>query len=132
MGPWTPVLVGNAFIVIVIATVAIAPHSWWAVELRRGYGIRPTGEDGAYTRWDHFRAAMVAFVAAILLVALGFGIAILGDRYPTNSTANNVAMAYMFGFILLGGLALLCSLIAAWNGLRWRPETRAAPDDQAI
>jgi hypothetical protein len=132
MGPWTPVLVGNAFIFVVIAGVAIAPNSWWAQGLRRGYGIRPTGTDGAYTRWDHFRAAILAFLGAILLVALAFALAILGDRYPANSTANNVAMAYMFGFVLLGGLALLCSVITAWHGLRWRPEPRAASDDRAI
>ena len=132
MGPWTPVVVGNAFIVVVIMVVAIAPNSWWAHELRRGYGIRPTGEDGHYTRWDHCRAAIVAFMGSILLVTLGFGIAVLGDRYPTSSTASNVAMAYMFGFVLLGGLALLCSVIAAWNGLRWRRENHAASDEQAI
>ena len=131
MGPWTPVIVGNAFIVFVLAAVAFAPHSWWAQELRRGYGIRPTGEDGAYTRRDHFRAAIVAFIGGILLVALGFAIAILGDHYPTMSTANNVAMAYMFGFVLLGGLAILCSAIAVWNGLRWRQERRVASDDRA-
>jgi hypothetical protein len=49
--------------------------------------------DGTYTRWDHFRAAIVALLGSILLVAVGFTIAILGDRYPTMSTASNVAMA---------------------------------------
>lgn len=132
MGPWTPVLVGNAFILCVIAAVALAPHSWWAQELRRGYGLRPTAEDGAYTRGDHFRAALVAFFGSILFIATGFGIASLGDRYPTMSTANNVAMAYMFSFVLLGGLTFLCGLIAAWNGIRWRPESKAAADERTI
>ena len=132
MGPWTPVLVGNAFIIIVIAAVAIAPRSWWAQELRREYGVRPSGEEGAYTRRDHFRAATIALLGSILLVALGFAIAILGDRYPTMSTASNVAMAYMFGFVLLGGVAFLCSMIAAWNGIRWRRKAQATSDDQAI
>lgn len=133
MGSWSPVLFGNAFIVVVITAVAIAPNSWWGRELRRGYGIRPTGQGGSYTRWDHFRAAILALVGGIILVAMGFLVAILGDRYPTASTANSIAMAYMFGFVLLGGLAILCAIIAAWNGLRWRPtDPRDASDDQAI
>ena len=132
MGPWTPVLVGNAFILFVIAAVALAPHSWWAQELRRGYGIRPTGEDGTYTRRDHFRAATVAFVGSLVLIAVGFAVAVLGERYPTMSTANNVAMTYMIGFVLLGALAFACAVIATWNGIRWRPESKTTSDERAI
>ena len=129
MESWTPVIAGNLFIVVV--AMAIAPRTWWAQELRRSYGVRPSGADGRYSRADYFRSAGAAVVAAMVLVAAALGVGLLADRLASDGMASLVAQAYSFGFVLLGGVALLSAMIAAWNGLWWRDQKREARSDDA-
>jgi protein-S-isoprenylcysteine O-methyltransferase Ste14 len=121
MADWEPHFVGLAFIAFVIAMMRFFPNAWWSRELRRGYGIRGTAADGSMRRVDFFRGAALCVAIAVALVLLGFGFGVLGEQYPNMSRANWTAAAYMLGCVLLAGVALLCAIIAAWNGLRWRP-----------
>jgi hypothetical protein len=124
MRQWLPQIVGYSIILAALIGIRLFPDSWWTQELLRGYGLRPTGKDGAYSRRDHFRAAGVAFLTSLILVFLAFGAALLSEHYPNMSAVNWVLSTYMFGLVLLAGVALLCSVLAIWSGLRWKPAER--------
>ena len=131
MGSWSPVIVGNLFIAVVLLAMVIAPRTWWAKELRRSYGVRPTGTGGRLSRADYFRSAGAALLAAIVLVGAALGVAVLADWLAPGGMPSTIAQVYSFGFVLLGGVALLSASIAAWNGLWWRDKQREARSDDA-
>ena len=123
MDDWAPHIYGFGIIVVAIAVLRLFPNSWPAAELRRSYGVHGSGADGSFRRRDFFRGAGIclALVVALVLIALGFGV--LAESYPAMSRANWAASAYMFGAVLLAGVALLSALTMVWNGLRWHPPT---------
>src|SRR5215468_8324610 len=91
---WLPVVVGIAIIVVAVAIVRLAPDSVWGQELRRSYGVRPTGPRGNFTRRDHVRAAGLAAIIATLLELTSFGVAMFGDRFDDESRGALLAATY--------------------------------------
>jgi hypothetical protein len=129
MGEWSPLIVGFGYIGLIIALVALFPNAWWSRDLRRSYGIKPTGPNDSYSRRDFFRGAGVCAILSILLMGGAFLVMALAQRFPNLSLANNITAAYGFMCVLLSGLAALCSLIILWNGIRWRPSTDSSDID---
>jgi hypothetical protein len=69
-------------------------------------------------------------VALLGLWILAF---LVSERFPNESRGNLIASVYSFMLFLLAGVACLCSLIATWNGVRWRPSERdPRSDDPAV
>ena len=134
MGDWAPHIFGLGIIAVAVAVLVLFPDSWPAVELRRSYGVHGSGPDGALRRRDFFRGAGVCLGLVLGLVLIAIGFSVLAQRYPTMSRANWAASAYMFGAVILAGVALLCGLILTWNGIRWRPTTnpQADVDERAV
>ncbi len=96
---------GLLFIYAVVILMKLYPDAGWSLFLRRGYGIRPTGSDGMYTRGDHLRGAGVATALALVILAVA-------QRLPDQSRAGYSAYAYFFTFVLLGLVAALAVVIA--------------------
>src|SRR5438874_1824859 len=101
MGDWLPLVVGFAIIVTALAIARFAPHSAWGHELRRAYGVKPTGERGIRTRRDHLRSAGLAGAAAAVLFATALGVSTIAVQLPDDTQGNWIASTYMFVAVLL-------------------------------
>jgi hypothetical protein len=128
MSDWAPIIGGIAIIALAVGIIRFAPHSTWAQELRKSYGIRPTGERGNRTRRDHVRSAGLAVLVAIILfattsVAQGFV-----DRAADTNQLEAIALAYVFVGFLLGLMATLSAAYSLWKAVRWRMELPDTPD----
>ena len=124
---WLPVVVGIAIIVVAVAIVRLAPDSVWGQELRRSYGVRPTGPRGNFTRRDHVRAAGLAAIIATLLELTAFGAASLGERFEAESQSQVVAATYTIAALLLAGIAMVSMLRSLLKAAVWRVELPDTP-----
>src|SRR5215510_4198295 len=106
-GNWLPMFFGLAIILVAVAIVRIAPDSFLGQELRRSYGVRPTGARGNFTRRDHVRAAGLAATVATLLELMSFGVAVFGDRFDVDSRGAILAATYSIAAFLLAGMAMV-------------------------
>jgi len=126
-GNWLPIVVGLAIILFAVAVVRLAPDSAWGQELRRSYGVRPTGSRGNFTRRDHVRAAGLAAIVATLLELTSFGAAWYGERFEAESRAQVVAATYTIAAFLLAGMAMVSMLRSLLKASIWRVELPDTP-----
>jgi len=124
---WLPILFGLAIILVAVAIVRIAPDSFVGQELRRSYGVRPTGARGNFTRRDHVRAAGLAAIAATLLELTSFGVATFGDRFDIESRGALLAATYTIAAFLLAGMAMVSMFRSLWKASVWRVELPDTP-----
>ena len=127
MGEWTPVVGGYGFLAVLLVAFALFPRSWWAVELSRRYGIRPSGPFGTFTRRDHFLRAAVSALAAMGCLGASLLAFRFVERIPEANQWNQIASVYFFGFFLLAGVASLAGLIALFQGIFYRSPSPPAP-----
>jgi len=130
MSIWVVMIAAFSFVVIVTALVQRYPRSWWAAELLRWYGVRPTGPEGTYRRLDHFRSAGLSVLVAVLLMALSIVALVISERFPNRSTGNAIALTYFFGLYLLAAVAVLSGVISLWRGVFWRRRQANARDTE--
>ncbi|MEP6492452.1 MAG: hypothetical protein ABJF01_07235 [bacterium] len=128
MNEWVPVAIGAALVVIARGIARFYPNSFVGHELRRSYGVSPTGERGVRTRHDHLRSSGLALIAAAVLLPTGIGTVLFAQRLPDDSMSYLVALAYGFGAILMGLLAAGVLLFALWKAARWRVELPDTPE----
>jgi hypothetical protein len=126
-GNWLPIVVGLAIILFALATVRLAPDSAWGQELRRSYGVRPTGSRGNLTRRDHVRAAGLAAIVATLLELTSFGAAMFGERYESASRGEVIAATYTIAAFMLAGMAMVSMFRSLWKASVWRIELPDTP-----
>jgi hypothetical protein len=129
MDDWMPAVAGYGFIILVLAAIAIAPNAWWARELARRYGARPSGPFGIFTRRDLTRRAALSVSSAVLCLAFASAAGFVMSRIPDFRWGNRVATTYMFGFVLLSGVGVLAALIALWEVIFYRPRKPPSPRD---
>jgi hypothetical protein len=125
---WVPIIVGYGIILVAIIAARAMPNSTIGVELRRSYGVTPSGDRGHRTREDYLKSAGLAFAASVGLALTCMGAGVLMDRYPIGSRANLAASTYSFGAFLLMGVALLLTAGSLWRYLFFRvvlPDTPA-------
>jgi hypothetical protein len=128
MSDWIVIAAGFAIIVTAVAIMRLAPQSTWAQELRRPYGIRPTGQRGHRTRRDHLRSAGLAAITTVVLAA-GLAVATsFADRAPDDTRANTIAETYMFVGFLLGMMAVASTTYSLWKAAAWRVELPDTPE----
>ena len=128
MSDWVAIVAGLAIIVIAVAIMRLAPQSTWAQELRRSYGIRPTGQRGHRTRRDHLRSAGLAAITTVVLAA-GLAVATaFANRAPDDTKANAIAETYMFVGFLLGMMAVASAGRSLWKATAWRIELPDTPE----
>jgi hypothetical protein len=125
---WLPILAGFCIIAVAIGIVRFAPNSVWGQELRRSYGVRPTGKRGNRTRRDHLRSAGLAAVMCAALFATSVVAALIMDRAPDDTSADQTAWAYLFTAFMLATLAALALLRSLWKATVWRVELPDTPD----
>ena len=128
MSDWIPIIAGVAIIALAVGVVRFAPHSAWAQELRRSYGIRPTGERGNRTRRDHLLSAGLGGIAAIVLLATSIAAAAFAQRTPDDTSDSGIALAYMFVAFLLGMMAITSMARSLWKAAVWRMELPDTPE----
>ncbi len=117
---WLPVVTGFGVIALTLVAIAIFPRTWWARELTRCYGVRPTGPDGRYRRRDALRGAGLSALLGTVLLAAGFGVFAITEPYPDLSTLNRIGSTYLVAFSILGGMAYLGALLLLWRAAFWR------------
>src|SRR6185503_7797514 len=127
MQDWLPIIVGALIIVVAIAVMRLAPSSAWGSELRRSYGVQPTGTRGIRTRRDHLRSAGFAALLAVLLEMTSMGVGELAFRYPEESRASIIAQTYTFAAFLLAAMAAVSMLRSLWKAAVWRVELPDTP-----
>jgi len=128
MTNWAPILAGFAIIVAAIAIVRLAPNSTWGQELRRSYGIRPTGERGQRTRRDHVRSAGLAAVTAVGLFVTSVVADSFIDRAPENPSAGAIALSYSLVASILTLMAAVSAIRSLWKASAWRMELPDTPE----
>jgi len=128
MSDWIPVIAGILIIAVAVAIVRLAPHSAWGEELRRSYGVRPTGPRGVRTRRDHLRSAVLAGVTAALLAGTSVAAGSFTEGLPDDSRGTWIALAYMFVAFLLAAMAAVTAARALWKGVVWRVELPDTPE----
>jgi len=128
MSEWVPVFVGIAIVVIAVLIARLAPGSAWGQELRRSYGIRPTGERGHRTRRDHLRSAAASALLAIALEATSIGVAWLGRDATLESSTSTITMTYSFVAFLFAAMATLATARSIWKAALWRIELPDTPE----
>jgi hypothetical protein len=128
MTDWVPIIVGFVIIAAAIIAVRRMPHSALAKELRRSYGVAPTGDRGFRTRRDHAKSAGVAALVTLGLGATFLFAGLMMQRYPNGSRANLIASTYMFMAFLLTGVAALVALRALWKAASWHIELPDTPE----
>jgi hypothetical protein len=128
MVDWVPIVAGFAIIALAIAVVRLAPNSVWAQELRRSYGIRPTGERGNRTRRDHLLSAGLAGLMAVLLLATSIVASIVAERLPDDTRGKSIALTYTFAAFLLGAVAVASTMRSLWKAAAWRMELPDTPE----
>jgi hypothetical protein len=122
-----PLIVGLGIIVLALGVIWLAPESAAAIELRRSYGIEPSGERGVRTRRDHLKSAGLAALMAIALTVTSVVAATLMDRLPNGSRGNLIASTYMFGGFLMTIVTAVVALVALWKSVFWRIELPDTP-----
>jgi len=125
----TQVIAGYGFILLVLVAVAVAPNSWWAGELARRYGARPSGPFGIFTRGDLMMRAALSLSSALVCFALAVAAGYVMSRIPEYRWGNHVATTYMFGFVLLSGVGVLATFVALWQAIFYRPRKPPTPRD---
>jgi hypothetical protein len=130
MSDWIPVIAGFVIIALAVSVLRFAPHSVWAQELRRSYGIRPTGDRGNRTRRDHLKSAGLAAVVAVALLATAAAAASVADLAPDaeDSSHRAIALTYMFVGFLLGMMAVAATAHSLWKAAAWRMELPDTPE----
>jgi hypothetical protein len=128
MSDWVPIIAGFAIIVFAIGVVRFAPNSVWAQELRRSYGIRPTGERGNRTRRDHLLSAGLAGLMAALLLATSVVASAVAEGLPDETRGHSIALAYMLAAFMLGIVAVASTLRSLWKATAWRMELPDTPE----
>ncbi len=128
MTDWAPVVAGLLIIAIAVGILRFAPHSAWAHELRKSYGIRPSGERGNRTRRDHLRSAGLAAMAAFILGATSSAAEVVLQRAPSNERVAAIALSYMFVGFLLALMALASGARSLWKAAVWRMELPDTPE----
>src|SRR5258705_12216041 len=128
MNDWLPVFAGCCIIALALAVIRFAPHSTWGQELRRSYGVRPSGARGVRTRRDHLRSAGLAAITAIVLVATSMAAGWVTDAFPVDSTASWIGLSYGFVALLLSVMAALMTFVALWKATLWRVELPDTPE----
>ncbi|MGH7618338.1 MAG: hypothetical protein ACREPM_14030 [Gemmatimonadaceae bacterium] len=128
MTDWAPVIGGIVIIAIAFGILRFAPRSAWAQELRRSYGIRPTGARGNRTRHDYRRSAGLAAAGAVVLYATASVAESYVLRAPSNIELGAIAMAYEFVGLLLSLMAGVSALHSLWRSIRWRVELPDTPE----
>lgn len=132
MSDWVPIIAGVVIIAFAVAVIRFAPHSAWSQELRRSYGIRPTGERGNRTRRDHLKSAGLAGVVAVLLLATSLVAASFAERAPErvaeDARGGAIALTYMFVGFLLGMMAVASATYSLWKAAAWRMELPDTPE----
>lgn len=123
-----PIFAGIAIIIVAVAIVRLAPHSALGQELRRSYGVRPTGSRGNFTKRDHYKSAGLSAVLATVLELTSVGTAALGADAPHESTGGAIAFTYTIGSFFLAAMAIIATLRSLWKGLRWRMELPDTPE----
>lgn len=126
-GNWLPIVVGLAIILFALAIVRLAPDSAWGQELRRSYGVRPSGARGNFTRRDHVRAAGLAAIVATLLELTSFGAAMFGERYASGPRGDVIAATYTIAAFMLAGMAMVSMFRSLWKASVWRIELPDTP-----
>lgn len=125
---WLPIVVGVLIIAVAFGIVRFAPDSVWGQELRRSFGVRPTGSRGNRTRRDHLRSAGLSAATCAALFATSVVAAIIMDRAPDESNADRTAWAYLFTAFMLAALAALALLRSLYKAAIWRLELPDTPD----
>jgi hypothetical protein len=128
MSDWAPVIAGLLIIAFAVGVVRFAPHSAWAHELRKSYGIRPTGPRGNRTRRDHLLSAALAGALGAGLYATSAVAATFVDRAPDDTRIAAIALAYLFVGFCLGMMAAVSALRSLWKAARWRMELPDTPE----
>jgi hypothetical protein len=128
MSDWAPVIAGILIIAFAVGVLRFAPHSGWAQELRKSYGVRPTGERGNRTRADHFRSAGLAAMAAFVLGATSSAAEAVLQRAPDDTRLAAIALAYMFVGFLLALMAVASAAHSLWKASVWRVELPDTPE----
>jgi hypothetical protein len=128
MGDWVPITAGCGLTAVAILVARLAPQSPVGAELRRSYGIAPSGARGYRTRRDHVKSAGLALLAASGLALTAIGAGTLVERFPNGSRGNLIAATYSFSAFLLGGVAVLVTLVALWKAILWRIELPDSPE----
>jgi hypothetical protein len=123
-----PLIAGIVIILLAVGLVRFAPNSVWGQELRRSYGVRPTGARGNFTRRDHLRAAGLSAVLAVVLELTSYATAAFGADTPDESTGSAIAFTYTIGAFLLAAMAMIATLRSLWKALRWRMELPDTPE----
>jgi hypothetical protein len=125
---WLPILVGLGIIVVAIGIVRFAPNSVWGEELRRSYGVRPTGPRGNRTRRDHLRSAGLAGAACAALFATSVVAAMVMDRAADGTNTDQTAWAYLFTAFMLAAIAALAVVRSLWKAAAWAIELPDTPE----
>ena len=122
---WLPILVGVAIIISAVAIVRLAPNSVWGQELRRSYGIRPSGLRGNRTRRDHYKSAAVSAVLAVILEGTSYATAVLGG--VDDATSGTITETYVFVAFTLASMAVVATIRSLWKAMLWRVELPDTP-----
>jgi hypothetical protein len=123
-----PLIAGIIIIVIAAGIARFAPNSMLGEELRRSYGITPTGARGNFTRRDHLKSAGLSAALATVLELTSFGTAALGADTPNESSGAAIAFTYTIGAFFLAAMAIIATLRSLWKALRWRVELPDTPE----
>lgn len=128
MSDWLPVIVGASIILVAFAIARFAPESVWGQELRRSYGVRPTGARGHRTRRDHLRSAALSGAAVVLLFAASVVGGVFADRLPDETQGHLIATTYTLVAFMLAAVATVAAVRALWKAAVWRMELPDTPD----
>lgn len=128
MDSWLPVIAGLVIIAVAFGIVRFAPNSVWGQELRRSYGVRPSGPRGNRTRGDHLRSAGLAAATSGALFATSIAAAFVMDRAPDHTSTDQIAWAYLFTAFMLAALAAVVLVRALFKAMVWRIELPDTPD----
>src|SRR5690349_25106257 len=102
-----PIVAGIVIILAAFVLVRFAPNSVWGQELRRSYGIRPTGARGNFTRRDHVRSAGWSAILAVVLELTSYAAASFGADAPNESRGGAIAFTYTIGAFFLAAMAII-------------------------
>lgn len=128
MSDWAPVIAGVIIIAVAVGVLRFAPNSAWAQELRKSYGITPTGPRGNRTRRDHLLSAALAGALAVALDVTSALASSFVAKTPGDTRLAATALAYTFVGFLLGMMAGVSALHSLWKAARWRMELPDTPE----
>ena len=127
MSDWLPIVTGIVIILVAVGIARLAPDSSWGQELRRSYGVRPTGTRGIRTRRDHLRSAVLSAVLVVALIATSIGASLIAGNPPSDTQRGMIAQTYSFGAFILGAMAIVAMLRSIWKAAVWRIELPDTP-----